>query len=240
MAAVARSTSPSASPSARARLAELLPRLTSAAPAAERTVPVHPALGGVFPQGLVRGSTVACVGAAASSAAALLLAGPVQAGSWGCVVGLPTFGPGAAAETGVALERVVVVREPGSAGFDESTWAQVLAAAIDGFDVVVLGAVRHIQPATARRVQARVQARGAVLVLVGGTGSFAPDLQVAGRADWHGLGIGHGVLRTRRVALHLSGRRLPRERHDTLWFPGPSGAVEPAGAAAVPLHRQAG
>jgi hypothetical protein len=118
--------------------------LASTAPAAERTVPVHPALGGVFPQGLVRGSTVACVGAAASSASALLLAGPVQAGSWGCVVGLPTFGPGAAAEAGVALERVVVVREPGSAGFDESTWAQVLAAAIDGFDVVVHSTTKYI------------------------------------------------------------------------------------------------
>jgi hypothetical protein len=237
MVAAARSSS---SADTRARLAELIPRLGAAAPAAERTMPVHPALDGLFPQGVVRGSTVACVGAAAASTALLLLAGPVQAGSWGCVVGLPTFGPGAAAEAGVALERVVVVREPAAAAFDESTWAQALAAGVDGFDIVVLGAGRHLRAATARRVQARLQARGAVLVLVGAAGAFTPDLQVTGRADWHGLGAGHGYLRTRRVTLGLGGRRLPRDRHDTLWFPGPSGVVERAGAHPSPLHRQAG
>jgi hypothetical protein len=217
-----------------------MPRLGATASATERTLAVHPALEGLFPQGVVRGSTVACVGAAASSTAALLLAGPVQAGSWGCVVGLPTFGPGAAAEAGVALERVVVVREPDATGFAESTWAQVLAAGVDGFDIVVLGAGRHIRPAVARRVQARLQARGAVLVLVGAAGAFTPDLQVTGRVDWHGLGVGHGYLRTRRVALSLGGRRLPRDRRDTLWFPGPSGSVERAGTHPSPLHRQAG
>lgn len=211
---------------------------------AEQVLAVHEALGGVVPQGLVRGSSLACIGPASASAAALVVAGPVAAGAWACVFGYPEFGVSAWREAGVPLERMVLVRDPAAGGSrrdDDLVWGKALAAAIDGFDLVVVGprATSRLSPATARRVQARVQARGAVLLTVGEPGPFAADLRLHAAAQWHGLGAGHGHLRSREVRLALGGRRLPRGRRDTIWFPGPSGRIERfgAGSAVQPLRR---
>ena len=209
--------------SARARLAALTPHIAPGALAAERSIEVHAALHALLPQGLARGSTVSCTGAAATSSAFLLAAAASQAGSWTGVAGMAHFGAQAAAEAGVELGRVVVVRERGS--YDDGTWGQVLAALVDGFDVVVFGAADRVRTGTARRVQARLQARGAVLVLVGATGGFSADLRVASRARWQGLGDGHGHLRAREVELTVEGRRVPRPRRDTLWFPDVAGRI---------------
>ena len=53
------------------------------------------------------------------------------------VAGDPAYAA-AAVELGVAPERLVMVAEPAQR-FDDAQWADVLAAMIDGFDVVVLG-----------------------------------------------------------------------------------------------------
>ncbi len=220
----------------RAFLAEALAaRASQPAPRAEQVLAVHSALGGVAPLALVRGTSLVCVGPAASSVAALVAAGPMGSGSWACVLGHPTLGVAAWHEAGVPLERLVVVRGDGGVDeqqADEQCWGRALAAAIDGFDVVVVGpqAAARLTPALARRVQARVQSRGGVLVLVGGPGPFTPDLRLHATARWHGLGAGHGHLRAREVRLALGGRRMPRGRRDTIWFPGPSGRIERFGA----------
>lgn len=224
-------------PDARARLAALAPKLgstvagtgtgvtTAAVLAAERVVPVHPALGGVLPQGLVQGTTVACAGAGATSAALLVVAEASQRGAWVGVAGLDTLGVQAAGEAGVDVERVVAVRgRPG--GLDDGTWGQVLAAMVDGFDLVVLGPDVIVRAGTARRVQARAQARGAVLVLAGEVAGFVPDLQVRTDTRWEGLGHGHGHLRSRRMRIEVHGRRVPRPRRDDLWFPAIDGRVD--------------
>jgi hypothetical protein len=208
---------------ARARLAALAPHIAPGALAAERAVEVHPALHALLPQGLVRGSTINCTGGAATSSAFLLAAAASQAGSWTGVAGLAHFGAQAAAEAGVELGRVVVVRERGS--YDDGTWGQILAALVDGFDVVVFGAAARVRSGTARRVQARLQTRGAVLVLLGDAGGFNADLRVASRCRWQGLGDGHGHLRAREVELTVEGRRVPRPRRDTLWFPDAAGRI---------------
>ncbi len=196
----------------------------------ERTLALLPAFAELIPGAVVqRGSIVGCEGAAAMSLAIAVAAGPVQQGAWVAVAGASTFGVSAAAELGLTLERLVMVREP-SGGFDDGRWADVVAAMIDGFDVVLLGSgARRIRPGIARRLQARVQSRGAVLVLAGRMEAFSCDLQLrAGHQQWTGLGAGHGVAVTRRLQVELHGRRTPRPRLAELMIPAPGGGVEPA------------
>ena len=130
--------------------------------ARDRRLPVLPALEALLPgAGLRRGTTVA-VGAApgvagATSLALALAAGASQAGSWVAAVGLGSLGLVAAAELGVALERLVMVAEPGR---DREGWASVMGALVDGFDIVLVAALGRLRPADARRLVARVRERG--------------------------------------------------------------------------------
>src|SRR5918993_940204 len=81
----------------------------------ERLLPVVPALQPLLPGGgLRRGTPVAVTRSAALALA--LVAGASAAGSWVAAVGLPDLGILAAAETGIALERLALVPTPGSAG----------------------------------------------------------------------------------------------------------------------------
>ena len=212
--------------------AALVARVSPGAMAAERTMAVHPGLTTLFPEGLARGTTVLCAGGAATSMATLLSAGAVGGGAWVGVAGLPTFGVQACREAGVPSERVVLVREQPTMPFDDGTWGQVLGALVDGFEIVIFGAATSLRAGTARRLQARLQTRGAVLVVVGDAGPFACDQRLAGVAEWGGLGVGHGHLATRQVHLTLDGRRQQRPRHDTIWYPGPTGAITPVAPAA--------
>src|SRR5215216_3953057 len=73
----------------------------------ERLLPVVPALRPLLPgRGLRRGTTVTVSRSAALALA--LVAGASAAGSWVAAVGLPDLGIVAAAETGIALERLAV------------------------------------------------------------------------------------------------------------------------------------
>jgi hypothetical protein len=200
-------------------------RVLPGALAGDRTIAVHPALARVFPQGLTRGSAIVCLGAAAVSTAFLLTSAPSRAGAWVGVAGLPAFGAQACHEMGTVLDRLVVVRDDAGRGNDDS-WAPVLGALVDGFELVVFGAARRVRPATARRVQARLQTRGSVLVLVGDPGPFVADARVCTEATWAGLGAGNGYLRERTVDVTVEGRRIPRPRHDRLAMPGAGGRIE--------------
>jgi len=201
--------------------------------ARERTLPLLPAFAEVLAQAAVqRGSVLACSGTASVSLALALAAGPSAEGAWVAVAGLPSLGLAAAAELGVALDRLVAVVEPvGAEGapepFDDGLWGDALAALIDGFDVVVLGpGTQRVRPGTARRLLARLQARGAVAITIGAP-VFGADLQLAAtHTAWAGLGQGHGVARARMVRVEASGRRLARARHAHLWLPGPDGTVQ--------------
>ena len=73
----------------------------------------------------------------ATSLALALAAGASQAGSWVAAVGLGSLGLVAAAELGVALDRLVLVADPGR---ERTGWASVVAALVDGFDVVLVAA----------------------------------------------------------------------------------------------------
>jgi hypothetical protein len=191
--------------------------------AAERLLPVIPALRPLLPgQGLRRGTTVA-VGRSAALALALV-AGASAAGSWVAAVGLPDLGIVAAAETGVVLERLALVPFP-----DARSWPTVVAALLDAVDVVLVRPPAGLPGGQARRLAARARERGAVLVPLG-TWTEPADLRLAvATSTWHGLGQGHGRLLARRVEVVVAGRgAATRQLRAPLWLPAPDGTIAPA------------
>lgn len=241
-----------------ARLRALVERTRPVTTAEQRVLPVLPVLEDLMPdRGLRRGSLVQIDGVhAATSLTLATLAGPTRAGSWVACVGVGGLGWVAAQEAGVDLERLVVVHTP------DRSWAKVVAALVDAFDVVLCGPDRVPSASEARQLRARARERGAVLVVLatrpGATAARRswpmPDvgLQVVG-ARWQGLGQGWGHLRSRVVTVEVGGRggAVPGRRGELL-LPGPAGApasvpaeeavlVETATVTPLrPLRRRAG
>jgi hypothetical protein len=205
----------------------------------EQRLPVLPALVDLLPGGgLRRGSTVSVATAGevsgATSLALALVAEASRTGSWVAAVGLPSLGLVAADELGVALERLVLVAAP-----ERDAWGSVVAALVDGFDLVVLHAGRGgVRPADARRLTARARERGAVVLQLGPGWPDGADLALEVTASrWEGLGDGHGHLRARKVRVVRSGRgEAAQPRRVDLWLPGEGGAVEVALPPATPLR----
>ena len=199
--------------------------------AAERLLPVPDSLAGLFPEGgLVRGRTVACEGSAATTLAMSLVASALAAGSWLAMVDLPTVGLDAARELGIPLERVVAVHT-GDDLARARRWPEVVAAAADGFDIIIARAPDGVAPSVARTVATRIRQRGAVLVLLGDPAAIPVDGALRGSTvSWAGLGDGHGHLRERRLTVDASGRRIPGRRSCDITLPdavvrtGPSAA----------------
>lgn len=216
----------------RALAAQLAQRIAPVVPAADQRFVVHPALGGLWPDGVARASAIAVGGTAAVSVAALLAAAPTAAGCWVAVAGIRGFGAAAAAETGLVLDRVIRVRGLGDAS--PETRAAVLSALVDGFDVVVLGAALVDRPAVMRQVVRRAQARRTMLVAVAEPGAGVAqgygippgvDVRLHAEQTWYGLDGGAGVLRARRIDLLLDGRRVGQRRRDAIWCPAPDGRI---------------
>ena len=181
-------------------------------------LPVHAALAGLLPRGgLRRGSTVAARGS--TSLLFALLARATETGSWAALVGLPNLGLRAAAELGVAVERLAVVRHPGA------DLPRVVAALLDGMDLVVVDPKR-LTDAQVHRLSARVRHRGAVLIA---TGAWpGADLELTHEvAGWSGLGDGHGHLTAREVHVRARGRgAAARPTAARLHLPAPDGLTE--------------
>lgn len=192
---------------------------------------------------MVRGQTVACVGTAAMSCALALAAAATQTGSWAGVVGVPQVGVVAAQHLGVVLERTVFIALPTTTTSGERPdLVGALSALVDGVDVVITARrmIASLSSSVVRRLQVRVQSRGAVLVIIGDPGTTSVDLRVSARAQyWQGIGAGHGHLRRRLVALELDGRRCGRPRRHSVWLPGDDGGLSDASdtSSVVPLRR---
>jgi hypothetical protein len=160
---------------------------------------------------------------AATSLLLSLLAEASKAGSWCAVVGVPTLGAGAAAELGVALDRLALVPNPGP------DWPTVVAALLDGFDIVVASVPETMAPAIASRLAARARQRGAVLMPYGPWPAVDLTLDAVDPA-WHGIESGRGRLRGRQLTVVARGRgaaSAPRVTH--LWLPQPSGVLPAPG-----------
>lgn len=225
-------------------LREAAERARPVALAGEQLLPVLDPLRPLLPEGgLRRGTTVTVEGAPGATSLALALgAAASAAGSWTAAVGLPALGWLAAAELGVALERVVVVSPPPAA------WATVVAALLDAVDLVWAGLPPRLSAGDARRLVARARERGSVLVPLAcpptgvggrpaaGWPSPAPVRLAVSSPVWTGpAGAGAGRLEARRVEVVATGRgAAARERRLALWLPGPDGGVGPVPAPAPP------
>ena len=212
------------------QLEELAERVRPVTLTRDRRLPVLPALEGLLPgSGLRRGATVSVrssVGGATSLALALV-AEASRHGSWVAAVGVPSLGLVAADELGVALERLVLVAAP-----ERDAWGGVVAALVDGFDLIVLHAGRAgVRTADARRLVARARERGAVLVQLGAGWPEQADVQLeVTRTRWEGLDDGHGRLSARKVRVVGGGRgEAAQPRRLDLWLPGEDGQVCGAG-----------
>jgi hypothetical protein len=187
-----------------------------AVPGAGR-LPVLPALRGLLPGGLQRGTVVAvgrwsllCLAVAAGASAA---------GSWCAAVGLPQLGVAAAADAGLDPGRMLLVPDPGGC------WPQVVASLLDGCELVLLRPPGVPSAQVRTRLAATLRRCGGVLVVAGGWDGAQARLAVASQ-EWAGVGTGHGRLRARRVQVVADGRgAAARARARWLWLPGPDGSV---------------
>jgi len=199
-------------------------RVAPVSMALERTLPTSPECADLFAEGaLVRGRVLSCVGPASTTVALRLVAAAVEAGGWMAVIDVPMLGLDAASELGIALERVVSItssREGGAADADAEVWADVVAAAADGFEVLVTRVPADVRPATVRKVATRLQQRGVVLVILGDPGPLVCDGVIgSGGQVWSGVGAGWGRLEHRSVEVTATGRRLPGQRCRVMEFP---------------------
>lgn len=104
-----------------------------------------------------------------------------------------------ASDAGVALERLVRI------DIDEGTgWAPVVGACVEGIDIVVVARPR-CTALEARRIEARVRAHGAVLVVLGDPGAFGAHVVLSSRTERWDFTT-HAARRT--VHVRARGRRL--------------------------------
>jgi hypothetical protein len=181
----------------------------------DRILPVSPQLRELLPSGgLRRGSTVGVTGA--TSLLIGLLSEASQSGSWCAIVGLPTLGAVAAAEAGVVLDRAALVPYPGT------EWTAIVAALLDGFDIVVASPPGPIAPNIASRLAARARQRGSVLVTYGQMPGVDVTLHSSG-SRWSGLDQGRGRLLRRELTVVARGRgAAARSRVATIVMPAHS------------------
>ncbi|WP_125776533.1 hypothetical protein [Antribacter gilvus] len=123
-----------------------------------RLHPVHPDLAALLPDGGLReGSTV--VVRNSTTLLLALLTEASKAGAWVALVGHPAAGL-AAAGWGLDLDRTVSVPAPGPDA------PAVVAALLDGLDLVVVGPRTPLLESDRRRLSARARERGSVLIAV--------------------------------------------------------------------------
>ena len=176
----------------------------------------------LFPGGaLQRGWVITTGGDGATSLALAVAAGPSAAGSWTAVVGEEGLGLAAAAEAGLALERLLMVAAP-----EPRVAVEATAALLGAVDVVLVGSGVRLGAADHRRLAARLRERGSVLIGLGGGVLGGADVRLrVVSSRWSGLGDGWGLLRSRRVSVRAEGRgAASRPRSVDLLLPGPDGA----------------
>jgi hypothetical protein len=196
--------------------------LTSRSP----SLPVHPALHPLLPDGLRRGSTVSVTGSLSLLLA--LIAEASAEGAWCVLVDLPIgsatrLGAEAARDFGIDLTRLPVVPATGE------SWTNVVGALLDAFDVVAARAPARLADGELRKLAARARSRSSVLLpfLSGGRWPMADLRLTAQPGEWSGIGDGHGRLARRRMQVGIEGRgQAVRSREVTLWLPGEQGRVE--------------
>lgn len=193
----------------------------SAPVAGEQLLPVAAPLRSLLPGGgLRRGGTVE-LGRSTALMLALLAEASAE-GAWCALVGLPEVGLVAAAEAGLALERLALVPDPGP------DLVAVAAALLDGLDLVVVAGGQRLPAGARQRLAARARKSGSVLLPVGPWPGADVRLGVQ-ESRWQGLGgAGAGRLRCRQVRVRGTGRGAAHQmRSASMLLPGPDGRSHP-------------
>lgn len=166
-----------------------------------RTLPTAAAVAPLLPGGALKAGVAYGV-PGSLSLAMLLLAGPSAAGGWCAVIGVPEFGVEAAAGFGIALDRLVLVPEPGE------HWLAVTAQIAEVVPVVLVRPpAAGASPAETARLASRLRQRGSTL-LVAGPWSGAEAVLRAEGGPWTGIGAGHGYLSGRRLTVRVVAREV--------------------------------
>lgn len=203
-------------------------------------VPVPEPLAGLLPGGLRRGEAAALAtrNQGPDYLTLALLAEALKAGLWCAVIGVPELGLaaltgllGPAAQRQAALDRLLLVAEPGD------QWAEITATLADGVDLLLTRPASPVRAEIAQRVDARLRQgrsagtrHSAALLVLGGWPTARLALRIA-RTDWTGLdGIGPtagtGHLTAGRAIVVAQGRATAgRPRVARLWLPDATGMV---------------
>ena len=189
----------------------------------DRALPTSPGLRPLLPGGSLRkGASYAVQG---SQQLALSLLSEVSAsGAWCGVIGCPTFGAEAATALGIALDRCILIPEPGADAIGVSgALSEILA-------VVLLVPGTRPRSGEVERISARLREHGTALVVAGEWPHPESSLRVTS-SRWRGLGAGYGALEEREIGVQSRDRRGTL-RHTVRFANG--GVVDPA---APSVHR---
>lgn len=163
----------------------------------DRALPTAPELRPLLPGGALRKGASYTVQGSQQLALALLTAASA-AGVWCGVIGVPDFGAEAAAALGIALDRCVLIPDPGAEAIG------LTGALSEVLTVVLLRLPTRPRSGDTERIAARLREHGSALVVTGDWPHPESALRVTG-SRWSGLGHGHGA---------LSGRELSVQSHD--------------------------
>lgn len=165
----------------------------------ESGLPTPPKLRPLLPGGVLRTGAPTVVHGSLQLALSLL--GEVSAGGGWCgVIGIPRLGFEAAAQTGLSLERLVLIPEPGRHALAiAGMLSEVLTA-------VVLAPSTPPSSAEAERLNARLRDHSTALVITGAWPRSDTALRVTA-SRWTGLGAGHGLLHTHELSVSSTDRR---------------------------------
>ncbi len=184
----------------------------------EEPLSVPPPLSGLLPRGGLRRGCVVAV-EQSGLLCMTLAAGASAAGGWCAAVGMPELGMLAAADAGVDLDRLLLVPDPGQ------RWPHVVAALLDGCELVLLRPPDRPSAQVKRRLAAHARRSRCALVVAGSWAGAHLRLRLA-RPKWVGVDAGHGRINGRRALVIVGGRGGgARPRAQWWWLPGPDGAA---------------
>ena len=166
-----------------------------------RTLPTDPVVAPLLPGGALKAGVAYAV-PGSLALAMLLMAGPSAAGAWVGVVGLPEFGVEAAAGFGVAVDRLVLVPEPGE------HWLAVTAQIAEVLPVVLVAPpASGASPGETARLASRLRQRGSTLLVAGRWSGAEAELETVG-GGWSGVGTGWGYLTGREAEVVVTAREI--------------------------------
>jgi hypothetical protein len=127
-------------------------------------------------------------------------------------------------------------REPVVPNLGRDPW-NVLAALVDGFDIVVVVTAERVTPTVAQQMAARSRKSGAVIIPYGDAWDGAETTLQIADMEWFGISEGMGrrvIVEGRRRGVHDAGRCMQ------IWLPQPDRHWMPADVDSRPRLRAVG